>query len=323
MLYPLKFEPIYKERIWGGNKLSDKFNRICPADKPIGESWELSGVEGDVSVVSNGYLAGNNINELIEVYMGELVGDRIYNRFGEELPLLIKLIDAQDVLSIQVHPDDALAADRHNAYGKTEMWYVMEAEKDASIYLGFRKTVDETKYIQHLNDGTLAELLKEEKPVTGSTYYIPAGTIHAIGKGVLLAEIQQTSDITYRIFDWNRKDSEGNSRELHTELALDALDFNEAKGLSHIAKPKKNQAEEVVKCPKFVTNIIELDGTIERDYASLDSFVIYLCLEGEVVVECLGGAESMVDAETVLLPAEFESATLKGKGKLLEIYMPE
>ena len=323
MLYPLKFEPIYKERIWGGDKLHNLYDRICPDDKPIGESWEISGLEGDVSVVSNGHLAGNELNELIEVYMGELVGDRVYNRFGEEFPLLIKLLDTKDLLSIQVHPDDPLAAQRHNAYGKTEMWIVLEAEPDAYFYLGFNKEVTEEEFLGHLENHTLPEIMNKVIPKPGETYFIPAGTIHSIGAGLVMAEIQQTSDITYRIYDWDRKDPQGNNRELHAELALEALDFNPENSLKIDYKPEKNRAMPIQNCPQFTVNVIDLDGRLERDYLNLDSFVIYQCLEGEVIVECEGGAESLMGAETALIPAEFESVKLSGKGKLLEIYMPQ
>ena len=323
MLYPLKFEPIYKERIWGGDKLHYRYDRICPDDKPIGESWEISGLEGDVSVVSNGNLAGNELNELIEVYMGELVGDRVYNRFGEEFPLLIKLLDTKDLLSIQVHPDDPLAAERHNAYGKTEMWVVLEAEPDAFFYLGFNKEVTQAEFLTRLENHTLPEIMNKITPKAGEAYFIPAGTIHSIGAGLVMAEIQQTSDITYRIYDWDRKDAQGNGRELHTELALDALDFNRDTDLKIRYEAEKNRSVPVKNSPQFTVNVIELDGRMERDYPDLDSFVIYQCLEGEVIVECEGGAESLMGAETVLIPAEFESVKLSGKGRLLEIYMPK
>lgn len=321
MLYPLKFEPIYKERIWGGEKLRNRYDRIPPADKPVGESWELSGLEGDVSVVVNGNLAGNELNELIEVYMGELVGDRVYNKYGEEFPVLVKLLDTQHLLSIQVHPDDELAAERHNAYGKTEMWYVMDAEPGAYFYLGFNRAVSQEEFLQRLSDHTLPEVMNRIEPKVGEAYFVPAGSIHSIGPGLLIAEIQQTSDITYRVYDWDRKDSDGNPRELHTELALDALEYTRAEEPRLPYPAEKNRAVPVKACPDFTTNLIDLDGRLERDYLNLDSFVIYVCLEGEVIVECEGGAESLMSAETALIPAEFESVRLTGKGKLLEIYI--
>ncbi len=323
MLYPLKFDPIYKKRIWGGNNLRNKYNRLHPADMPVGESWEISGMQENLSVVTNGFLAGNDIQEVIEVYMGDLVGDHIYLKYGIEFPVLLKLLNAQDILSIQVHPDDELAIERHGAYGKTEMWYVMEAEDGASMYLGFNRDITEEEYRRHLSEGTLTSLLRKETPRRGEVYFIPAGTIHAIGKGLILAEIQQTSDITYRMYDWDRTDSEGNPRELHTELALDALDLNRAEGLKIDYTPEPNRPVRLVRTAHFETNLLDLEGTLERDYADLDSFVLYLCLEGEAIVECEGGAESLLDTETVLLPAEFDSAVLRGKARILEIYMPK
>lgn len=311
MLYPLKFEPIYKERLWGGSKLRDSYDRLCPEGN-IGESWELSGLEGDVSVVSNGTLAGNDLQELIEVYMGELVGDSVYNAFGEEFPLLIKLLDASEILSVQVHPDNELALERHNAYGKTEMWYILEAAPESFIYLGFNRKTNMQEYLEHTDDCTIDTILKKEKVEKGDMFIIPPGTIHAIGKGIVLAEIQQASDITYRVFDWNRTDPAGNSRELHTELAIDAINFSQ--GDFRIKT-------DGVKNEYFTTNVLNIDGTLERDYAALDSFVIYLCLEGNVIVECEGGSESLLDTETMLLPAVFDHAELSGKGKLLEIYI--
>lgn len=323
MLYPLKFEPIYKERIWGGTKLRENYNRMCPEGATIGESWEISGLEEDVSVVSNGILAGNDLRELIEVYMGDLVGDMVYDTYGEEFPLMVKLLDAADILSVQVHPDDTLAAERHAAYGKSEMWYVMEAEKDSTISLGFKNKTSRTEFIERLGNSTVASMLKQEPARKGSIYNIPAGTIHALGKGVMVAEIQQSSDITYRIFDWNRTDKTGRARELNAELSFDALNFDAARGLNMTKDFEPNREVRVLDSPYFTTNIIEIDGRMERDYAMLDSFVIYVCVEGGIVVECEGGAESMVDAETILLPAMFNSATLSGKGRLLEVYMPK
>lgn len=323
MLYPLKFRPIYKERIWGGHKIETVFGKSLPADKLIGESWELSGVGGDVSVVSAGALKGNNLQELIEVYMGDLVGDAVYEKYGDEFPLLIKLIDADDNLSIQVHPDDALAAERHNAFGKTEMWYVVGHEPGAELYLGFNQPVDRDKYIEYLDSGRLAELLTSYKVKDGDAYFIPAGSIHAIGRGLLIAEIQQTSDITYRVFDWNRTDpATGQGRELHTALALDAIDYSQHTDydVTHAAVP--NRAVTLKNCPYFHTNTIEVSGTLERDYVEIDSFIIYICLDGALEIRSEAGTESIKKGETVLLPAVLADVTLSGEGRLLEVYIP-
>ena len=321
MLYPLKFKPRFKDRIWGGDSLATSMGKKLPEGKKIGESWELSGVQGDISVVANGKLKGNNLEELIEVYMGDLVGDKVYDKFGIEFPLLIKLIDAQDVLSIQVHPDDELSRERHNSYGKTEMWYVIANEPGAFLYVGFKDRVTREQYLDAVANGNLPELLAKWEVKPGDAYFIPAGTIHAIGKGLLIAEIQQTSDVTYRVDDWGRVDDKGKPRELHTELAVDAIDFGEPKNLNVTATPVVNESVNIAKCQYFTTNEIELDGTVERDYVPLDSFVIYMCLDGEMKVLYPGGEETLVKGETMLVPAEFDSVTLSGKGNLLEVYI--
>lgn len=325
MLYPLKFNPIYKERIWGGRKIETEFGKKLPGGEgdKIGESWELSGVEGNVSMVANGQLRGNSLQELIEIYMGDLVGEKVFERYGEEFPLLIKLIDADDNLSIQVHPDDALAAERHRSFGKTEMWYVVGHEPGAQLYLGFNQPVDRTKYLEYLETGRLAELLNAYRVEDGDSYFIPAGTIHAIGKGLLIAEIQQTSDITYRVFDWNRVDPKtGKGRELHTELALDAIEYKAKTDYKTVAAPKANAPVTLEKCPYFQTNSLVVAGEAVRDYAPLDSFVIYICLDGELEMVYDGGTETLKRGETVLIPAEMNEITLRGRGKVLEVYVP-
>lgn len=322
-MYPLKFKPIYKERIWGGRKIESVFGKKLPADKLIGESWELSGVQGDISVVSNGSLKGNSLAELTEIYMGDLVGEKVFERFGLEFPLLIKLIDADDKLSIQVHPDDALSAERHNAFGKTEMWYVVGHEPGAELYLGFNQPVDRAKYIEYLESGRLAELLTAYKVEDDAAYFIPAGSIHAIGSGLLIAEIQQTSDITYRVFDWNRTDpATGEGRELHTELALDAIDYSQHADYDVTHAAVANRPVTLKSCPYFHTNTIKVEGSLERDYIDIDSFVIYICLEGSIKIGYQGGSETITRGETVLLPAVLENVTLTGDARLLEVYIP-
>lgn len=321
MLYPLKFKSLFKERIWGGRALAEKMNKQLPDGKKIGESWELSGVQGDISVVSNGKLKGNNLQELIEVYMGDLVGEKVYRRFGMEFPLLIKLIDAQDVLSIQVHPDDEMAEERHNSYGKTEMWYVLGSEPGASLYVGFDKTVTREEYLEAVEKGTLPSLLKKTEAKPGDSFFIPAGTIHAIGKGLLIAEIQQTSDVTYRVDDWGRVDDNGNPRELHTELAVDAIDFGEIKELKSSVEPITNEAVKVEDCEYFTTNLLKVESTIERDYSDLDSFVIYICIDGQLSVKYSDGVEKLSKGETILVPAQEDHIELEGKGTVLEVYI--
>ncbi len=323
-LYPIKFKPIFHEKIWGGQRIRTVLNKDFGNLPNCGESWEISGVEGNISEVSNGFLAGNNLSELIEIYMGDLVGDKIYEKFGQEFPLLIKFIDAQDDLSIQVHPNDELSKKRHNAYGKTEMWYVVDVEDGALINSGFNQALDREKYLEYLNSGKLKDLLHFDKANAGDVFFIPAGRVHAIGKGCLVAEIQQTSDVTYRIFDYNRKDAQGNERDLHTELALDAIDFSYSTEYKNKYKTANNQTVKLVNCPYFTTNIIEFDKEIDKDYNQLDSFVIYMALEGVFELATEGGTETVQKGETVLIPASLESVQLKpkmGKIKILEVYI--
>ncbi len=323
-LYPLKFQSILKDKIWGGHKLELLLNKEISPLPNAGESWEISGVPGNVSVVSNGFLAGNSLSEIIEIYMGDLVGDKVFQKFGEEFPLLIKFIDANDVLSIQVHPDDELAKERHDSFGKTEMWYVMQADKGAQLISGFSKELDKEEYVLKLNANELESIIASYEVAPGDVFFIPAGRVHSIGKGILLAEIQQTSDVTYRIYDFNRKDDKGNTRELHTDEALDAIDY------TYVAEPKTNysvepnKVNEVVKCDYFTTNVLELDQTVKKDFYGLDSFLIYMCVEGKAEIVYNGDqTETILMGETVLIPADLKEIYIKpdGKARLIEVHL--
>jgi mannose-6-phosphate isomerase len=322
-LYPLKFQPILKDKVWGGYALERDFHKK-PAGLPnIGESWELSAFEGNLSVVTNGFLAGNNIEELIEVYMGDITGDSIFEKFGTKFPLLLKFIEAGEDLSIQVHPGDAMAKEKHNDYGKTEMWYILESEKDSKIYTGFREGVTREIYEESLLNGTLPELLHVESAEPGDTFFTPAGRIHAIGKGIVLVEIQQTSDLTYRISDWNRVNNGSVKRELHLDLALEALDFT-ATGKNKIKKePELNKTENLVSCDFFTTNILHFNTPVKKDYYLLDSFVVYICVDGEFQLQWDGNSEKVAKGETVLLPAMISDVILNpsGSARLLEIFI--
>jgi mannose-6-phosphate isomerase len=322
-LYPLKFETVLKEKVWGGNALVNRFNKKPFNSNPVGESWEISAIADNQSVVSNGFLAGNNIEELIEVYMGDITGDLIYEKYGNEFPLLIKIIEARQDLSIQVHPGDLLAKERHNAYGKTEMWYILDSDPESRIFTGFKQGVTKEMYLEAVKNGSLAELLNVENPEPGDTFFTPAGRIHAIGAGTVLAEIQQTSDITYRIFDWNRKSTGNEKRELHTDLALDAIDFGEA-GKNRIRREAElNTSVNLVSCQYFCTNIVWLSKPVRKEYYNIDSFVIYICTEGEFLIRWDESSETVSKGETVLLPAMIKEVTLEpvGEAKLLEVYI--
>ncbi len=324
MLYPLKFSPILNDKIWGGNKLQVLFGKDAQSDK-LGESWELSGYDGSESVVSNGFLAGNNLLELIEVYMGELVGDKVFDQHGHSFPLLFKLIDANENLSIQVHPGDVIAAERHQSYGKTEMWYVVDAEPGAELIIGFKEACTLEVYLDALQHDEVEGLLQHVPVVKGDVLFIPAGLVHAIGKGVMVAEIQQSSDVTYRIYDFKRVDDQGNERELHTEEALDVIDFSAAITPKTPYQSELNSATPLVSCDYFTTNIIRINELMIRDYAAIDSFVAYMCLEGNLVVEVESDESQLLvkPGETILVPAIFDEVRLypQGEVKLLEVYI--
>ena len=323
-LYPLKFNPIYLEKIWGGNRIKTILGKDFSSRPNCGESWEISAVEGHISEVSNGFLKGNNLTELVEVYMGDLVGDKVYKKYGLEFPLLLKFIDANDDLSIQVHPNDEMAAERHNAYGKTEMWYVIHAEKGGLINAGFNRQITREEYLEHLDNGKLTDVLCYDEVEPGDVFFMPAGRVHAICKGVLLAEIQQTSDITYRIYDYDRKDDQGNKRELHTDLALEAIDFAYLEDYKTKYDVEKNKSSEIVQCEYFTTNVLHFSEKLEKDYHLLDSFVVYMNLEGRFRIEFENGEEVVERGETVLVPASLETfrlVPLTPDVKTLEVYI--
>jgi mannose-6-phosphate isomerase len=323
-LYPLKFKPVCLEKIWGGTRLKTMLNKDFSPLSNCGESWEISAVEDHISEVKNGFLQGNNLAELIEIYMGDLVGDSVFRKYGTEFPLLFKFIDANDDLSIQVHPDDKLAKERHNAYGKTEMWYVVYAENGALINTGFNQPVTPEMYMEYLEKGKLPEILCYEEANPGDVFFIPAGRVHAIGKGILLAEIQQTSDITYRIFDYNRKDAQGNLRELHTDLAIDAIDFSYSDEYKTKYTAEKNESSEIVSCSYFTTNLLEFNTKIEKDYHLLDSFIVYMNIAGRFKIEYEDGEETVEPGETILVPASlevFKLNPLTEEVRTLEVYI--
>ncbi len=323
MLYPLKFKPIYQYRLWGGNKLRDVLLKM-DAPAMTGESWEISSVEDALSVVKDGFLEGNDLRELIEVYMGDLVGDAVYNKHGLEFPLLIKLIDANQVLSVQVHPDDHLARERHSANGKTELWHVIQAEPGAKLYTGFNRQTDRDEYLKHLEEKRIEEMLNVESAQAGDSFFIPAGRVHAAGAGILFAEIQQTSDITYRIFDWNRLEKNGRPRTLHTDLALDAIDFKLYDSYRNNFDPLINHSTNIVTCPYFTTNLLWFNRSIDRDYVDIDSFVVYICTEGSFLLHFAEGNPVLVkQGKTILLPAIFKDITMEPREetKVLEVYI--
>ena len=323
MLYPFKFEPILKEIIWGGDEIC-LFKNLHPQRSGIGESWELSHVKNNVSIVANGEMKGKSLEELIETYREKLLGKKVIERFGTTFPLLIKFIDAHDSLSVQVHPDDLLAKKRHNSFGKTEMWYVIRAAQDAFLYSGFARPMMSEEYVRSLEDDTFVNYLQRHDVKSGDVFFLPAGRVHAIGAGCFIAEIQQTSDITYRIYDYNRKDASGNPRELHTELAKDAIDYKIYPDYKLDYIPGQQPIQSLISCPYFTTNMIEgkKGDTVQTSHS--DSFSIYIGLEGNMqLTDSKGYSIEIRQGETVLLPAENRSATLTfiDDGKWLETYI--
>ena len=321
--YPLKFEPILKEKIWGGEKIKNILHKETNVSS-IGESWEISDHEDDISNVKNGILQGKSLSELIVKYKGSLVGEKVYKKFGNKFPVLIKFIDAAKPLSIQLHPNDELAKKRHNSFGKTEMWYVMQADENAGLVVGFKKEVSKNEYLKHLKNKTLTKILNFDHVKEGDVYFIPTGRVHAIDTGVMLAEIQQTSDLTYRIYDWDRQDEQGNYRELHTEYALDAIDFTVQNDYKINYIKRLNNNTNIIECQYFTTNIISVDREFNIDHSNKDSFIVYMCVKGEVNLKLENGkAESIKIGETVLIPASLKNITLipKEYSELLEIYI--
>lgn len=324
-LYPLKFKPIYKEKIWGGNKLAEILGRNFSPLSNCGESWELSDIEDDVSVVTNGFLQENDLRDLIEVYMYDLMGEENYLRYGLGFPLLIKLIDASDDLSVQVHPDDELAT-KYGQNGKTEIWYVLDADKDAGLYVGFKENVRKETYLKAVQDGIVDQLLNFYPVQKGDVFLIPAGTVHAIGKGVLLSEIQQASDVTFRIFDWNRVDEYGRSRELHTEEAMQAIHFEEVYDGKIQYELKKNITYPLLRNAYFNINILSFDKPLQKLYSDIDSFVIYICTEGEVHFLFNEEIIELKKGECLLKPAALETLNLVPlvpDSILLEVYVTQ
>tara|TARA_B110000238_G_scaffold200619_1_gene251445 strand:+ start:1755 stop:2717 length:963 start_codon:yes stop_codon:yes gene_type:complete len=320
MLYPLKFQPILKDKIWGGQKLQQILNKPTSSTE-AGESWEISDVEGDTSVVSNGTMAGTSLKSLMELHTTDLLGHKNFQQFGTKFPLLIKFIDAKSDLSVQLHPNDALAKARHNSFGKTEMWYVVQADPDSNLIVGFNQPMTKELYLKHLEAKTLESILNFDTVEAGDTYFIEVGRIHAIGAGVLLAEIQQTSDITYRVYDWDRVDSKGNRRELHNDIALEAFDFDMPDNYRVNYSRDAQTSTELVSCPYFTTNVLEVKTSllVENNH---DSFMIYMCVEGSAIVKIEGHQTEFSKGETVLIPAGIKSFSISANhAKLLEVYI--
>lgn len=325
-LYPLKFTPQYFSKPWGGSNLSKiPFLKDAPAEK-CGEVWLLSGVDEHQSIVSNGFLEGNELNELVEVYMEDLVGEQVFNEYGEIFPILIKLLDTTEWLSVQVHPDNELAMKKHGVpFGKTEMWYIMNASDDAGLLNGFTAKTDRNQLLKAIENGTLQKKVNMLNPAAGDVFFTPAGKIHAVGPGLTLAEIQQTSDFTYRLYDWGRTGDDGKPRELHIENGLDALNYDDTTTGKTAPTRLGPTMDTLVNCPQFVTNRISLKTgqKIRREYMTLDSFVILFTVQGDALYEWDGKEETLHKGECILVPASIDDLLLstKNDAEILEVFI--
>jgi mannose-6-phosphate isomerase len=322
-LYPIRFKPIYKELIWGGEKLREEYGKT-DAPKMTGESWEISMVEDNISVVSNGFLKGNTLEEIIEVYMGDMVGDSIFDQFGTFFPILTKFIHSNDNLSIQVHPGDTYAMEHHGENGKTEMWYILEAEKDSKLIVGFNRDTDREGFLKGLKNGTLVEMMNFEPVKKGDVLFMPTGRVHALGPGIVLAEIQQTSDMTYRIYDWGRTGADGNPRELHIDHALHVMDYARHDQYKTPYTPQLNTTVYLAECPYFTTRYMQFDQPVDKDFSLIDSFVIYMCMEGKLDLHHPNGEpETLKKGDTILVPAVIKELSLVPleQTTLLEIFI--
>lgn len=326
LLYPYTFRPLLKPIVWGGQAIR-RFKGMEQTSETIGESWEISHVKGSYSIIEKGPLAGKSIDDLIKCYGDKLLGKHVYERFENRFPLLIKFIDARDNLSVQVHPNDTLAAQRHNSFGKTEMWYVVHADSGAHLFSGFSQQSSPEDYERRIADNSIMEVLSEHEVHDGDVFFLPAGRIHAIGAGCFIAEIQQTSDITYRIYDYNRPGQDGQKRELHTDLAKDAIDYQLQDSYKTAYPHQSNHPIQLVKCPYFKTNLLEITQPISRNLLSEDSFIIYICTKGELSIKDRSGISvQLKQGQTVLVPAKTADIELTPNGisscTLLETFIP-
>ena len=316
-----KFLPLLKTTLWGGTKIIS-FKHLDSQQQQVGESWELSGVKDSETIVAEGRYQGLTLNQLVHELKGTLVGKENYERFGEEFPLLIKFIDAHQDLSIQVHPNDEVARRHGKEHGKTEMWYVMKSDKESKLYCGLQRHITPDDYKQMVANDTICDALAQYVASEGDVFFLPAGRIHAIGTGCFLAEIQQTSDITYRIYDYNRRDKDGNCRQLHTQEAAESIDYTIEKDYRTHYTPRKNEGVVLIQCPHFTTAVYDLDEPMTLDYTDLDSFVVLMAVSGNGTIIDDDGCETEFRAgQTLLFPATATTVKVSGTVKFLETYV--
>ena len=318
---PLKFNALLKQTLWGGDKIIP-FKNLNDKLENVGESWEISGVKGNETFVTEGEFAGKSLNDVVVALKANLVGKANYERFGNEFPLLIKFIDARQDLSIQVHPTDEIARKQGKERGKTEMWYIMNSDSNAKLYSGLKKEITPEQYKEMVENDTICDALAQYNVKEGDCFFLPAGRIHAIGTGCFLAEIQQTSDVTYRIYDFKRKDKDGNYRQLHTKEAAECIDYHVENDYRTEYVPAKNQGVALVSCPYFSTAVYDLDEPMTLDYSELDSFVILIGMKGTgTITDNEGNTLTLNAGETILVPASTQTLKIEGTIKFLETYV--
>ena len=315
-----KFEPLLKQTIWGGDRIIP-FKHLDTQMERVGESWEISGVKDNETIVSNGKDKGKSLNQLVREQKDRLVGKENFQRFGNEFPLLIKFIDARQDLSIQVHPTDEIAQRQGKSRGKTEMWYALDSAPDAQLYNGLKKKITPDEYKEMVENDTITDALARYAVHEGDVFFIPAGRIHAIGTGCFVAEIQQTSDVTYRIYDFKRKDKDGHYRELHTKEAAESIDYTVLPNYRAGYEPKENEGVQLVECPYFTTAVYDLTEPMTLDYSDLDSFIVLIAVKGEATVTCQGETMSFRMGDTILLPATTEEVKVDGTVRFLETFV--
>lgn len=325
MMYPFLFEPNLHTVVWGGQRLT-AFKGLPKSDVPIGESWEVSAVPSSTSIIANGDLAGKDLNTVIEEHPEEVLGRAVSLRYHGQLPLLVKFIDARKDLSIQVHPNDAMAQREHGKMGKSEMWYIIDAQPGSFLYAGFNKEISPEEYKEHIRNNTITEVLAKHTVRPGDVFYLPAGRVHAIGAGILLAEVQQSSDVTYRIYDYNRPGLDGKPRELHTEQAARALDFHVLDEYRTFYSDKLNRANLVIDSPYFTIRVTESTGAFHRNLVKYDSFVICMCMEGDcrIRIRKTGYTIDLPHGNSALIPAaiaDYDIIPVDGKSKTLEAFI--
>lgn len=321
MLPILKFEPYFKSVLWGGKRIAE-FKGIPSQGDTVGESWELSPMPGHESVVADGPFKGENLTQLMAKHGKEIMGEKLYERYGDKFPLLIKFIDSTQDLSIQVHPDDALAAKRHNSLGKTEMWYSVVPAEGAYLYAGFSQQMTPEKFRKMVADSTIVDALSKYYTKPGDVFFLPAGRVHAIGQGNFVLEIQEASDITYRIYDYNRRDAQGNLRQLHVDESVDAINYNDVAQEKKTVTAAPGKESVVEDCNYFTTTLVNVDGIFDLDLAPRKSFTILIATKGNLVAVSPDGEEhALPQGQTLLVPASMPQVALRGKGEVVTVYI--